>query len=103
MEPNPNSDQATLEAIAALVRLHVGQEVYHEFLPWSRTLSRSRRLAFLKEIGRFDIQTSIPLAGARQPDATLQRKAEQALAYCAVALWHISELRTATRRDDETG
>ncbi len=103
MEPNPNSDQATLEAIAGLVRRHIGLEVYDAFLPWSRKLSRGRRLAFLKEIGRFDIQTSIPLDDARQPDEALQRKAEQALAYCAVALWHISELRTATRRDDETG
>ncbi len=103
MDANPSSDEATLEAIADLVKRHIGGRVYSAFHLWCWKLSRRRRLAFLKDIGRFDIETSIPFDDARQPDDTLKRKAEQALAYTAVALWHIYELRTATQHDDRAG
>ncbi len=103
MELNPSNYEATLEAIAGLVKQHVGEHAYTGFHPWGRRLPRGRRLEFLKDLARFDIQTSIRLDAARQPDEGLNAKAEQALAYYAVALWHIYELGTATQRADERG
>ncbi len=100
MDLNPSADQATLEAIAELVRQHVGQEMYGEFLPWSRKLSRDGRHKFLQEMRRFTIHTVIPIDRVGQPNHDLPRKAGEVVAYAAVALWKLEELIEAIRRDD---
>ena len=99
MKPGMSGEHADFEALASLVRLHAGEDVYTAFHQWTRTVPNTRRLAFFRDLRRNCLDATVPLQAAQRPDAgELKRKSEQVLAYSAIALWHIYELRDMTRR-----
>ncbi len=82
-----------LQAVVEMVRLHAPQEIYQEFLAWVNG-SSCKRLTYVRDVARYAVQTMAPLGSLDASCAAdAHRKAEQAVAFYALARWRASEIR----------